>query len=82
MSISEKSLCKEKLWLEEQVRVLKEELDKKNIEVMAIHRDNCVKNLNLQTDLAEKVEQVISSTDHKRILLWSVNSIKLVTYRM
>jgi hypothetical protein len=45
--------------LEEQVRVLKEELDKKNIEVMAIHRDNCVKNLNLQTDLAEKVEQVI-----------------------
>jgi hypothetical protein len=59
MSISEKSLCKEKLWLEEQVRVLKEELDKKNIEVMAIHRDNCVKNLNLQTDLAEKVEQVI-----------------------
>jgi len=37
---------------------VREELDRKSGELVSVHRDACLKGLAVQTELAEKVEQV------------------------
>ncbi|CAG7834925.1 unnamed protein product [Allacma fusca] len=58
LDYKEKQLEKEREWISKQVQLLNEELDKKNIELLDIQRKASSKYLGVQTELAERSEEL------------------------
>ena len=61
ISFKEKRFTEEKAFLESQIELLKEEIDRRNEEVLGAKRDAGVRQIELTQELAEKTEQLRSS---------------------
>lgn len=51
-------MAREQSYQNDQIRLLTEELERKNGELLNIQRDSCIKYINLQTELSEKIESL------------------------